>query len=114
MENETITSINPPGALRRLLKHPSMRGMLIVSEVHSYSSYARLLCANGTSTLTLGLHVQTPVSGAASASTTRKWVRVGSSGNFKSQVNTKGDSTFWPLYGLSSLSGKGMSTEIGR
>ncbi|KAF8130952.1 hypothetical protein K438DRAFT_2132518, partial [Mycena galopus ATCC 62051] len=35
MENETITSINPPGALRRLLKDPSMRGMLIVSEVHS-------------------------------------------------------------------------------
>ncbi|KAF8144949.1 hypothetical protein K438DRAFT_1631009, partial [Mycena galopus ATCC 62051] len=113
MRNETMTSIDR-GSLKQLLEDPSMHDMVVVSEVHSCSSYARLLCADGTTTLTLGSHVSTPGLGA-SASIASKWVTEGSSGNFKSQVNTRGERTFSPLFRLVSLSGEEMfSTKIGQ
>ncbi|KAJ7797054.1 hypothetical protein B0H14DRAFT_2390145, partial [Mycena olivaceomarginata] len=113
MRNETITSIDR-GSLKQLLEDLSMHGMVVVSEVHSCSSYARLLCADGTTTLTLGSHVSIPGLGP-SASVASKWVTEGSSGNFKSQVNTRGERTFSPLFRLVSLSGEEMfSTKIGQ
>ncbi|KAF8130407.1 hypothetical protein K438DRAFT_1643937 [Mycena galopus ATCC 62051] len=113
MESPMITTIDPPGALKPLLEDPSMRGMVVVSEVHSCSSYAHLLSANKSGALTLGLQVEPPVPGTASARITKTWVRQGSSGNFKSQVNTKGERTFYPLFRLVSLSEEEMSTGIG-
>ncbi|KAF8130955.1 hypothetical protein K438DRAFT_1999092 [Mycena galopus ATCC 62051] len=61
MESPMITTIDPPGALKQLLEDPSMRGMVVVSEVHSCSSYARLLSTNKSGNLTLGLQVEPPV-----------------------------------------------------
>ncbi|KAJ6545527.1 hypothetical protein B0H19DRAFT_1308121 [Mycena capillaripes] len=61
MENDMISVIDPPGALKRLLKDPSMRGFVVVSEVHCCSSYARLLTADGGSTIALGLKVEPPL-----------------------------------------------------
>ncbi|KAF8144953.1 hypothetical protein K438DRAFT_2100404 [Mycena galopus ATCC 62051] len=112
MENPMITIIDPPGALKRLLEDPIMRGMVVVSEVHSCSSYARILSANKSGALTLGLQVEPPVPGTASASTTKTWVRQGSSGNFKSQTNTTGERAFCPLFRLVSLFEEETSTGI--
>ncbi|KAJ7815109.1 hypothetical protein B0H14DRAFT_2603724 [Mycena olivaceomarginata] len=64
-----------PRSLKQLLEDPSMHGMVVVSEVHS----------------------------CPSASVDSKWVTEGSSGNFKSQVNTRGERTFSPLFHLVSL-----------
>ncbi|KAF8144955.1 hypothetical protein K438DRAFT_1992319 [Mycena galopus ATCC 62051] len=113
MGNAMITIIDPPGALRCLPEDPSMHGMVVVSEVHSRSSYARLLNANKSGALTLGLPVEHPVPGTASASITKKWVRQGSSGNLKSQVNTKGEPTFYPLFHHVSRSEEEASRGIG-
>ncbi|KAJ7901180.1 hypothetical protein B0H14DRAFT_3123700 [Mycena olivaceomarginata] len=113
MENPMITIIDPPGGLKALLEDPSMRGMVVVSEVHSCSSYARLLSTEGGGTVTLGLHVEPPVPGAASAGAIGTWVRHGASGNFKSQVNMKGERAFHPLFRLVSHSEEDTSTGIG-
>ncbi|KAJ7685761.1 hypothetical protein DFH06DRAFT_1264831 [Mycena polygramma] len=110
MQNDLISAIDPPAALRRLLQNPSMCGFVIVSEVHSCSSYARLLTAEAGSTIALGLKVEPPVSGAASASANATWVRSVASGNFKSQVNRKGERKFYPLFRLVSLTEKAVST----
>jgi hypothetical protein len=104
MENPMITIINPPGRLKALLEDPSMRSMVVMSEVHSCSSYAHLLSAEGGGTVTLGLHVEPPVPGAASAGAIGTWVQHGASRNFKSQVNMKG---------IVSRSEEDTSTEIG-
>ncbi|KAJ7137945.1 hypothetical protein C8R44DRAFT_695178 [Mycena epipterygia] len=114
MEKDTISLIDPPGALRRLLKDPSMRGMVIVSEVHCCSSYARMLTAQEGSTIALGLSVEPPVSGVASAAANATWVRNVSSGNFRSRVNTKGDRKFYPLFRLVSITEKATSTGLRR
>ncbi|KAF8164155.1 hypothetical protein K438DRAFT_1617742 [Mycena galopus ATCC 62051] len=111
MENTTLTCIDPPGALRGLLKDTSMRGFVIVSEVHSCSSYARMLTAQGGTTIALGLSVEPPVS-AGSASADATWVRNVSSGNFRSQVNKKGERKFYPLFRLVSLTEKATSTGL--
>ncbi|KAJ7655802.1 hypothetical protein DFH06DRAFT_483603 [Mycena polygramma] len=102
MANPMLTVISPLGALRRLLDDPDMRGVVVVSEVHSCSSYARLLTADKGSTIALGLRVEQPV-GAASVGT---WVRNTASGNFKSQVDKRGERTFFPLFRLFPLSEK--------
>jgi hypothetical protein len=113
MENTMITIIDPPGALKRLLDDPSMRGVVVVSEVHSCSSYARLITANVGSTVALGLRVEPPISGVASAGATATWVRNVNSGNFKSQVSKTGERSFYPLFRLVSLSEEETSTGIG-
>ncbi|KAJ7200938.1 hypothetical protein B0H12DRAFT_1244312 [Mycena haematopus] len=112
MENTMITIIDPPGALRRLLEDTSMRGMVVVSEVHSCSSYARLLTENGGGTVALGLRVE-PMPGIATVAANATWVRHGAAGNFKSHVNKKDERTFHPLFRLVSLSEEDTSTGIG-
>ncbi|KAJ7901128.1 hypothetical protein B0H14DRAFT_3738919 [Mycena olivaceomarginata] len=114
MENPMITIIDPPRGLRALLEDPSMRNMVIVSEVHSCSSYARLLTTEEGGTVTLGLRVGAPVPGIASASAIGTWVRHGTSGNFKTQVNPLGERAFYPLFRLVSRSEEQTSTGIGR
>jgi hypothetical protein len=114
MENPMITIIDPPGRLKALLEDPSMRNMVVVSEVHSCSSYARLFSAEEGGTVTLGLHVKYPVPGAASADAIGTWVRHGTFGNFKTQVNTLGEHAFYPLFRLVSRSEEQTSTGIGR
>ncbi|KAJ6589271.1 hypothetical protein B0H19DRAFT_1014414 [Mycena capillaripes] len=114
MKNAMTTIIDPPGALKRLLEDPSMHGVVVVSEVHSCSAYARLLTAEGGGTITLGLLVEPPLPGVPSANGTATWVRNVASGNFKSQVNTIGERTFYPLVRLVSLSEEETSTGIGR
>ncbi|KAJ7193789.1 hypothetical protein GGX14DRAFT_405164 [Mycena pura] len=110
MDNDTISSIDPPGSLRRLLEDPSMRDLVVVSEVHSCSSYARLLTAQGGSTVALGLSVEPPVGGVAAATANANWVRSVSSGNFKAQVNKNGHRKYYPLFRLVSLTEKATST----
>ncbi|KAF8188775.1 hypothetical protein K438DRAFT_1971949 [Mycena galopus ATCC 62051] len=112
MENTKLTCIDPPGALRGLLKDTSMRGFVIVSEVHCCSSYARMLTTQEGTTVALGLSVEPPVSGAASVSAAATWVRNVSSGNFRSQVNKKGERKFYPLFRLVSLTEKATSTGL--
>lgn len=111
MENNMMSSIDPPGSLRRLLEDPSMRDIVVVSEVHSCSSYARVLTAQEGSTVALGLSVEPPVA-SMSATANAAWVRSGASGNFKSQVNNKGDRKFYPLFRLVSLTEKAKSTGL--
>ncbi|KAF7334476.1 hypothetical protein MVEN_02277100 [Mycena venus] len=83
MENEMIAIIEPPGALQRLLQEPRMRGVVVVSEVHCCSSYARLLTADGGGIVALGLSAEPPVAGIASASATATWIRNVNSGKFQ-------------------------------
>ncbi|KAJ7655456.1 hypothetical protein B0H17DRAFT_1146446 [Mycena rosella] len=103
MENDTISAIDPPGTVRRLLENHSMRGFVVVSEVHRCSSYARLLTDQEGSTVALGLSVDLPAVGVASAAANATWVRRVTSGNFRSQINRKGDRTYYPLFRLVSL-----------
>ncbi|KAJ7910559.1 hypothetical protein B0H13DRAFT_1520832, partial [Mycena leptocephala] len=112
MEDTRITIIDPPGALKRLLEDPSMRDVVVVSEVHSCSSYARLITAEAGSTVSLGLRVEPPIPGVASASATATWVRDVTSGNFKSGANMEGERSFYPLFRLVSLSERDMSTGL--
>ncbi|KAF8156490.1 hypothetical protein K438DRAFT_1910089 [Mycena galopus ATCC 62051] len=108
MENTTLTCIDPSGALRGLLKDRSMRGFVTVAEVHCCSSYARMLTTQADTTVALG----TPVSGVALASAGATWVRNVSSGNFRSQVNKKGERKFYLLFRLVSLTEKATSTGL--
>lgn len=112
MDNDSISVIDPPGALRKLLEDASMRGFVVVSEVHQCSSYARLLTAEAGSTVALGLSVEPPVSGVASASANATWVRNASSGNFRSKVDKKSERRFYPLFRLVSLTEKATSTGL--
>ena len=110
MDNDTVTTIDPPGVLRRLLDDPSMKGLVIVSEAHKSSSFARLLTAEGTSNVAIGLSVEPPVSGAVSATADAKWVRSSNAGNFKSKINKDGKRVFTPLFRLVSLDDREVST----
>ncbi|KAF7365736.1 hypothetical protein MVEN_00447400 [Mycena venus] len=111
MENAMITLIEHPGLLKPLLRNPIMRGVVIVSEVHSCSSYARLLTTDGGGTVALGLRVETP--GVVSTDANARWVRNTTSGNFKSHVNKSGNRSFYPLYRLVAHSEDEISTGIG-
>jgi hypothetical protein len=89
-----------------------MRGLVIVSEVHACSSYAGLLTAQTGSTVALGLSVEPPVSGAASATANATWVRSVASGNFKARVNKEGHRKFYPLFRLVSLKEEAISAGL--
>jgi len=95
MNNDTIYTIDSPGKFRRLLDEERMRmpGLVIVSEVHRCSSYARFLATEDGATVALGLNLGDPVGDIASANNAR-WVRNSSAGNFKSRVNTNGRREF--------------------
>ncbi|KAJ6544670.1 hypothetical protein DFH09DRAFT_885524, partial [Mycena vulgaris] len=103
MDNDATTVIDFAGALRPLLEDPKMRGAVVVSEVHSCSSYARVLTAKTGSTIALGLRVDPPVPGVASIAATARWVTSRTLGNFKSGVSKNGDRKFCPLFRLVSL-----------
>ncbi|KAJ7611307.1 hypothetical protein FB45DRAFT_1009734 [Roridomyces roridus] len=112
MSNPTISYIDPPGALRKLLQEPSMRDLVVVSEVHSCDSYARILTSSAGNTVALGLSVEPPIPGAAEAHAHATWVRSTSVGNFKSQVDERGERRYHPLFRLVSLTEKATSTGL--
>jgi len=112
MLNDSITSIEPASSLRRLLDNESMKGLVIVSQVHSCASYARLLTAEGTKTVAIGLNVETPAGDAAGAEGEAKWVRSTNTGNFKTRVNNKGSRDFYPLFKLVSIVDDALSTGL--
>lgn len=103
MDNDVITTVDPPGSLRRLLDDKSMEGCVIVSQTHRCSSYARLLTSKGGKSVAIGLSIEPPVSGVVAATADAKWVRSSSSGNFKSKVNLSGERDYYPLFRLVSL-----------
>jgi len=111
MDNDTISTIDPAGSLRRLLDDSSLRDCVVVSEVHRCSSYARYLSSPRAKTITIGLNVQPSVAGVASAEANLKWVRSTNTGNFKSRVSASGDRDFCPLFRLVSL--KETDTSVG-
>ncbi|KAF9240016.1 hypothetical protein BU15DRAFT_74244 [Melanogaster broomeanus] len=103
MNNDTISTIDPPGCLRRLLDEDELKNRVIVSEVHRTSSYARHLSAPGAKSITIGLSAE-PLPGAVSAQADMKWVKSSDAGNFKSKVNNKGAArAYYPLFRLVSL-----------
>jgi len=112
MDNDVITTIDPPGCLRRLLDDQSMRGCIIVSQAHRCSSYARLLTSKGGSNFTIGLSVEPPVSGVVSATADMKWMQSSSAGNFKSKVNKCGNRDYYPLFKLVSLRDEATSSGL--
>lgn len=114
MDNDTISTVDPPGSLRRLLDDESMRGCVIVSEVHRCSSFARLLTAKDGGRIAIGLSVQPPVSGVVSATANANWVHSSQAGNFKSKVNKSGSREFYPLFRLVSLTDESVSTGLRR
>ncbi|KAJ7137987.1 hypothetical protein C8R44DRAFT_944501 [Mycena epipterygia] len=107
MNKDTISVIDTPGALRRLLEDPSMHGFVVVSEVHRCSSYARLLTTQKSGTVALGLSVEPPVAGVASAGANAKWMRDRTGGDFRAGHNPNGERTFYPLFRLFSLTEEG-------
>ena len=111
MNNDTISTIDSPGKLRRLLDEEKIKGLVIVSEVHRCSSYARFLATENGATVALGLSVQVP-GDSASANLDAKWVRNSSAGNFKARVNATGKRDFYPLFRLVSLTEGDVSTGL--
>ena len=109
MDNDTISTIDPPGSLRRLLDDPTMQGHVIVSEVHRCDSYARLLTLQSDSKVAIGLRVDS-ATGLAGANTDAKWVRSTTSGNFKFKVNKPGNRDFYPLFRLVSIEKTSVTT----
>lgn len=62
MDNDTLSTIDLPGKLRRLLK---VKGLVIVSEFHRCSSYAHFLATNNGATVAFGLSVEVPTGNSA-------------------------------------------------
>lgn len=89
-----------------------MRNKVLVSQVHRCASYARLLTAESGASVAVGLSVQPPISGVASASSDVNWVRSSNSGNFKSRANKTGNRDYYPLFRLVSLTEKDTSTGL--
>ncbi|KAI0318755.1 hypothetical protein OF83DRAFT_1042936, partial [Amylostereum chailletii] len=110
MVNDVITTIDPPGRLRRLLDVPTMKDAVIVSEVHSCASYARYLGPSAVKNISVGLSANPPIDGVGSANVSASWLRSTTAGNFKSKVNTKGERVYYPLFRLVSLKEKDVST----
>ena len=110
MNNDTIYTIDSPGKLRRLLDEEKVKGLVIVSEVHRCSSYARFLATEDGATVALGLSVEDPIGNSAAVDA--KWVRNSSAGNFKARVNATGKRDFYPLFRLVSLTEGNISTGL--
>jgi len=110
MNNDTIYTIDSPGKLRRLLDEEKLKGLVIVSEVHRCSSYARFLSTEGGATVALGLSVEDPIGNSAALD--GKWVRNSTGGNFKARVNATGKRVFYPLFRLVSLTEGDVSTGL--
>ena len=114
MDDDTITTIDPPGALRPLLDDSSLpEGTVIVSEVHATASYARYLGTPEVKQVSIGLNVAPPaVANVAKADVSAQWLRSTTIGNFKSKVNPDGAKTYYPLFRLVSLEGDAVSNGL--
>jgi hypothetical protein len=110
MENDSLIALDHPGSLRALLDDPTMRNKVIVSEVHSCSSYSRYLGTPSVKEIAIGLNAKPPVSGIASLGVHSQWIRSTNAGNFKQKVNANGDRTYFPLFRLVSLDEQAIST----
>jgi len=108
MDNDTISTIDPPGCLRRLLEEETMKGRVIVSEVHRTASYARLLTSKSAKSVAIGLSAEPPVANTVSAKVDAKWTCSSNVGNFKSKVIK--ERKFTPLFRLVSLKEGPVST----
>ena len=112
MNNDTISTIDSPGKLRRLLDEEKIKGLVIVSEVHRCSSYARFLSTENGATVAIGLSVEVPTGNSTSANLDAKWVHNSSGGKFKGRVSAGGKRDFYPLFRLVSLTEGDVSTGL--
>ncbi|TFK18906.1 hypothetical protein FA15DRAFT_557977, partial [Coprinopsis marcescibilis] len=121
MRDDTIATIQPPAKLRFLYDEPSLRGKVIVSEVHKCSSYARFVGGSKTSTVALGLSVTSPIPegvgdltgiGDVQAGVEGKWVKSSAMGNFKTRTRKDGKRVFSPLFRLVALDERGFATGL--
>lgn len=113
MDRDIITTIDPPGSFRRLLEDmPDVQDKVIISEVHSCSSYARYLGAPTVKNVTIGLSIEPPAGVVASAKTDIRWVRSTNVGNFKTGVNEDGERSYHPLFRLVSLAEDDLTTGL--
>lgn len=98
MYNDTISYVDPPGSLRRLLECNKMHNRVIVSESHRCSSYARFLAEEQGCSISLALELGGTGTGSA------KWMNSGTTGNFRANSVDSGEREYYPLYRLVSLS----------
>lgn len=113
MHNDTISTIDPPGSLRKVSKHPTMADRVIVSEVHRCSSYMRALTSSKDHDIFCGLSAQPPAPLAVGeVSIEGRWVTNYSAGNFRSKVDAKGERSFYPLFRLVSFRGTDVTTGL--
>ncbi|GBE85988.1 hypothetical protein SCP_0805120 [Sparassis crispa] len=112
MQNDSISRIDPPGKLRRLLDEERMHDCVIVSEVHHCSSYARYLSSRGTKDVVIGLSAEPAIPGIAAAHAHLEWVHSATTGNFKSKVSLNGSRDFCPLFRLVSLKDSDVSVGL--
>lgn len=80
--------------------------MVLVSQVHRCSSYARLLTSQKGGKFALGLSIEPP-GAPASVHGSVNWVKSAIAGNFKSNSAKTGDRGFYPLYRLVALRDNG-------
>ncbi|KZV69938.1 hypothetical protein PENSPDRAFT_566403, partial [Peniophora sp. CONT] len=110
MDGDTIATIDPPGALRPLLDDPTLpEGIVIVSEVHATSSYARYLGTPEVRQVSIGLRVSSPAFPQAGVDANAEWLNSSTAGNFKSKVNPDRARTYYPLFRLVALQGDNVS-----
>ncbi|KZV69941.1 hypothetical protein PENSPDRAFT_580121 [Peniophora sp. CONT] len=114
MNGDSITTIDPPGALRPLLDDSTLpEGTVIVSEVHATSSYARYLGTPEVRQVSIGLNVAPPaVADVVKADVSAQWLRSTTIGNFKSKVNPDNKRTYYPLFRLVALEGDAVSNGL--
>ena len=111
MDGDTIATIDPPGALRPLLDDPTLpEGIVVVSEVHATSSYARYLGTPEVRQVSIGLRASAPaLPDVGSLEVGAEWVNSSTAGNFKSKINPDGARTYYPLFRLVGLDGDSVS-----
>lgn len=111
MENDTITTIDPPGRLCRFLDSLELQGCLVVSEVHRCSSYARYLSFTANRAVSIGIGARDAITSMASADASVTWRCTTKVGNFKSNAGKQGRRDFYPLFRL--VSSKDTEVSIG-
>jgi hypothetical protein len=117
MVNDILVTISPPGKLRRLLDSEELqhlvdnnKDLVLVSEVHQCSSYARFVSSKANTSIALAFSAEPPVANVGGANVNAKWIYSNSAGNFKSKVNKDGKRMFYPLFRLVSLKEGPLST----
>ena len=114
MDGDSVTTIDPPGALRPLLDDDDLpEGTVIVSEVHATSSFARYLGTPEVRQVSIGLNVAPPAAAdVVKAEVSAQWLRSTIIGNFKTKVNTDNKKTYYPLFRLVALEGDAVSNGL--